>query len=111
MTRDELNSVLAEIDCIEGGTKEACIKIRSFLKSSFILDNGLYSNSPISMNEFIEGIMILIASGFQRKDEIPNRWSCEDDCRRVADLLCPGECNIKKGSKHICPYFSDEGNI
>jgi len=97
---------------LEGGTKEACLKVREFLK--FIQCDGndrIFTNSCVEPKEFISSVKTLMAFAFQKEDEIPKTWHCDNDCHRVNNILCPGECNIDKNSKNLCPYFIDEGSI
>lgn len=113
MRRDEMKFVLKSNEYLEGGTKEACIKVREFLKHKLRLEDKIPSTniSCVSEEEFIEAVQVLMASAILKEDEVPNRWHCDMDCRRTSDIFCPGECNLEKNSKTLCPYFIDESNI
>lgn len=110
MDKKELEFVISNNKYLEGGTKEACVKIRQVLRS---IDNCeiKINTDYVSAEEFINAIGILMASAFRKPDEIPETWYCENDCRMVSYLLCPGECNLKNGSLKRCPFYVDEVDI
>lgn len=112
MERKELDFVLAHNHYLEGGTKEACVKVREFLNHATNPGNQIHSSlSCISADEFMESVKILMAFAFQQNDSIPETWYCDNDCRKVSDFLCPGEYSISKDSQKLCPFFMDEGLI
>lgn len=67
--------------------------------------------SCVTSNEFMEAVKILMAFAFQQDDTIPEFWKCDNDCHMSSYLLCPGECNISKTAKKMCPFFMDESLI
>lgn len=112
MNQDELNFVLKWNDYSEGGTKQACVKVKEFLRHASIKEQDVHSvSSCVTAEEFVKSVEILMAFAFQHEDEIPERWACDSDCHKVSSLLCLGEFNISKDSKKLCPYFQDEGFI
>ena len=112
MERNQLDFALKKNNYLEGGTKEACIKARDFIKYSVISKTGINSNlSCVSDEEFIRAVKVLIAFSFKQEDTIPETWSCDSDCKRISQDICPGECNINKDSLKTCPYFIDEGLV
>ena len=112
MKREDLEYVLNNGRFINGGTKEACVKAREFIRNTMNPGNQLHAPlSCVSADEFIEAVNVLMAFAFRQDDTIPETWECDNDCHGNASFLCPGECNIKKGSAKLCPYFIDEGNI
>ena len=104
MTKDEIHFILTDNNYLQGGTKEASIKVKDYLKNI----ESIKSKSSIEFNEFIQCIGTLIAFSFQSKDTIPERWCCENDCRYTSSLICPGEFNLEESSKKICPYYKQE---
>ena len=109
MEREMLNFVLRDNHYIEGGTKEACIKVRDFLHYAQLSGNKIISaNTCVSAEEFAEAVKTLMASAFQQEDTIPERWYCDNDCRYTSYILCPGECNIRRDSSKLCPHYSGE---
>ena len=65
-------------------------------------------------DEFMDAVKTLMAFAFRQDDTIPEKWQCDNDCRMVSNLLCPGECNkcnISKNADKMCPFFMDEGLI
>ena len=109
MKKEELEMFFRQNEYLEGGTKEACVKTRVFLRDAKNPGNQLQSpSSCISANEFLEAVEVLMAFAYQQEDQIPERWRCDSDCRYANDSLCFGECNISKEAKELCPYFLDD---
>ncbi len=109
MEHEMLNFVLRDNHYIEGGTKEACIKVRDFLHYAKLSGNEIIStNTCVSVEEFSEAVKTLMAAAFRQDDTIPKRWYCANDCRYTSYILCPGECNIGEKSTKLCPYYSGE---
>lgn len=112
MERRELDFVLKQNRFLKGGTKEACIKIRDFLRHAVKSENQIHSSdSCITADEFMEAVRTLMAFAYQQDDNIPERWRCDGDCRRVSYLFCSGECNTSDESQNLCPFFMDESLI
>lgn len=113
MVRKELDSVLKQNQYLEGGTKEACVKVKDFLRHATTNPgNQIQSTlSCVTADEFIEAVRTLMSFSFQQEDTIPEKWRCDDDCKRTSNLLCPGECNINKTSEKECPFFMDENLV
>lgn len=112
MKREELEFILESNECLAEGTKEACIKAREFLHHATNQGNQIHAAvSCVTAEEFVEAVKTLMAFAFQQEDTVPERWRCDNDCQRVSDLLCPGECNISKKAEKLCPFFMDEGLI
>ena len=108
----ELQYVLRNGQFKKGGTKEACVKAREFIKNSMNPGNQLHAPlSCVNANEFVDAVKTLIAFAYRQEDTIPETWKCDNDCRRSSSFLCPGECNIRNDSNKMCPYFIDEGFI
>lgn len=112
MEKNKLDFILKKNNFLKGGTKEACIKAREFIRYSSISNDGISSKlSCISDEEFLKAVKVLIAFSFNKDDTIPETWSCDSDCKRISQDICPGECNIDKTSSKMCPYFIDEGLV
>lgn len=112
MKKEELDFVLESNKYLKGGTKEACIKAREIVANYINPGNQLHPLlTTTTVEEFVEAVKVLMAFAFSQPDTIPERWDCDNDCKRVGDLLCPGECNLSKTETRICPFFIDEGNI
>ena len=110
MERKELDFVLAHNHYLEGGTKEACVKVRDFLNHATTPGSQIHSAlSCVTVDEFMEAVKTLMAFVYRQEDSIPEKWECDSDCQMTSSLLCPGECNISKTSDKICPFFMDEG--
>lgn len=112
MRREELELVLAHNQYLKGGTKEAGVKVRDFLRHATNQGNEILSaRSCVTTDEFMEAVKTLMAFAFQQEDTIPNRWKCDNDCLMITNISCPGEYNISDTANKICPFFSDEGLI
>lgn len=106
MSKDEIEYVLKNNGYIKNGTKEACIKVKDFVKNI----QSIESKSSIDCKEFLDAINTLLAFSFRAKDTIPERWCCDNDCIYTNFMTCPGEFNVSKDSKDlkICPYYIPE---
>lgn len=104
MTKDEIQFIVDYNNYLQGGTREAAIKIKDYLKQI----KSIESKSSIEFNEFIQCIGTLLAFTFSSKDTIPERWYCDNDCRYNSCMICPGEFNTDEKSEKICPYYKQE---
>ena len=104
MTKDEIEFILKNNGYLKNGTKEACIKVKEFIKQT----KKIESKSSIEFEEFIECINTLLAFCFKAKDTIPSFWYCDNDCKYSGTIICSGEFNIDKNSPKICPYYVPE---
>lgn len=112
MTREELDFVLKQNAYLEDGTKQACVKVKESIQNVRCTDNKIeILQSCVSIDEFMEAMRILVAFASQKKDQTVKTWYCDDDCRRISSLLCPGEGSISKDAETICPFYVDEGLI
>ena len=124
MDRKELDYVLKNLAFMPGGTREACVKVKDFMSNflKHLYDTGqvtlppghaplVFPESCVTLDEFIEAVNVLMASAAMKKDEVPTRWNCDSDCRRVSYLFCFGQFNVTKNPTALCPFFIDEGNV
>jgi len=110
MDKREMDFVLNYNKYLEGGTKEACIKAKDFLKRITTSKDGIISqDSCVTSEEFVEAVKTLIAFSFSQSDNIPQRWYCDNSCCKVSQHVCPGEFNLQKNSTTLCPYYIEEG--
>lgn len=112
MKREELEFVLSQNEYLEGGTKEACVKVREFLRYATTTENQVDAlKSCVTADEFVQSVKTLMAFAFRQKDVIAEQWRCDNDCQMVSYLLCPGECNLSITADKKCPFFKDEGYL
>lgn len=112
MDRKKLESLIKEKSYLKGGTKEACLKAKEFLRGAGCEENIIQSNQlAVNAKEFSEAVKVLIAFAAKHSDEVPNRWMCDEDCKRIFEDICLGEFGIDKNSKNMCPFFIDEGKV
>ena len=112
MNKKMLERVISENKYIEGGTKEACVKVREFIIHAKANKQELCAaHSCINAQEFLDAVYVLLAHTFSNYDEIPESWHCDSDCRDISKPFCRGECNAKKGATALCPYFVDDSLV
>ena len=104
MTKDELNFIIEDNQYLKGGTKEASLKVKDYVKKIQYIE----SNSSIEFKEFLEFLNTLLAFTFPATDTIPERWYCDNDCKCSGFLMCPGEFNTDENSHKLCPYYRQE---
>ena len=85
MTKDELNFIIEDNQYLKGGTKEAALKVKDYVKKIQYVE----SNSSIEFKEFLECLNTLLAFTFPAKDTIPTKYYCDNDCKYSRCLLCP----------------------
>lgn len=95
MQREMLNFILKDSECLKGGTKEACIKVKDYLVDGY--------GSCISDEEFIESVKVLLAFAFLEEDIVPKRWKCDTECKMCSKLHCLGGYNVDISGEE-CPY-------
>lgn len=113
MNRKELDTVLEQYRCKKGGTREASIKVRDFLRNTTLgrsnEQNLFAGRTSVTLREFIESVKILMAYASQHPDTVPNRWKCcGKECRIIELPMCPGELCISDEAEKECPFFIDE---
>ncbi len=111
MERQELEKIIKDNQCIEGGTKEACIKIREVLNNKMNPGNQLHAPlSCVSIEEFIDSVKVLLAFAIEQPDVKISQYYCENNCVYVYSTICPGEvnCGISKSGIKLCPYYTTE---
>ena len=112
MTRKSLKSLIEEKSYLKGGTKEACVKAKEFLRAAICEGNTVQARQfGVNSKEFCEAVKVLIAFAYEHADEVPRRWICDEDCKRISEDFCPGEFGIDKNSKNLCPFFIDDGMV
>ena len=112
MNRKKLKSLIEEKSYLKGGTKEACLKAKEFLRGAICEENTIQSTQmAVNADEFREAVKLLVAFASKHADEVPKRWTCDEDCKRIFEDICPGEFGIDKNSKNKCPFFIDDGMV
>lgn len=104
MNRKQIEFVLNASNFLKGGTHEACLKVKDYVKNIQFAN----SKSAIDFEEFIESINILLSFSFESTDTIPKKYCCESDCRYNSCLLCRGEFSIDRQAENICPFYKQE---
>ena len=109
MKKNNLKQLIKESGCIEGGTKEACLKVREVLR--YAIDGGdklIVPRSQVKMNEFIEAVKILTTFASSRPDEYVEMYFCDIDCARISGGCCPGDCMLSEKATKRCPHYIEE---
>ena len=123
MDKEFLEFIIEHFECVPGGSKEACIKVRQFIGNAIVDEEGRLIpslNSAVSSEEFLEAVRVLMAFAWQNReqDTVPERFICDSDCTQIGDF-CLGECQLvsKRHSEYgkvkskQCPYYRDSCNI
>lgn len=124
MKKRVVDYIIEQSDCIPNGSKEACIKVREYLKYLKLDKDNI--SSPIcdvTNEEFIDAVKVLMAFAWQNKDKdcVPETWYCDNACQNIdldaICLFCNGEFQLAKKdeqgknlSKKLCPYFVDSSD-
>ena len=109
MDRNQLEKLIEQKHCLEGGTKQACIKAKNYLHNAMPIGNTIQApGSCVRNDEFIEAAFILLAYVCDKEDVVPERWNCENDCAYSSSETCPGGCKIQKGFPKTCPFYTVE---
>lgn len=101
MERNELESYIKKEQCIPGGTKEACIKVREALNSNF---------ECVTLEEFMEAAKTLATFAAQQSDREVVTYGCDPDCVYAPNSRCKGKmlAGVDKTnmySANMCPYY------
>ena len=108
MKQEELEFILKSNRYLEGGTKEACIKVRDFLHHAKNPGNQLQSPmSCVTADEFAEAVKVLMEFAFEQEDTIPKKWKRENDCK-INYYSCSEECILNKKPDKVCPLMGEE---
>ena len=123
MKREKVDFTIKQNNCIPGGSKEACIKVREYLQNikQTQPEITVSSSCSVSNQEFVDAVKVLMAYAWQNRENdcLPDMWYCDNDCSNIDTcIFCPGEYQLapkdengKSLSKKLCPYFIDQGNI
>ena len=89
MNRKELDFVLQQNHYLEGGTKEACVKVRDFLSHATNPENQIHSTlSCVTTDEFMDAVKTLMSFAFPQDDTIPETWKCDNTCLISDNYIC-----------------------
>ena len=109
MDRSQLEYTLRSYKCLKGGTREASIIVRDFLRAATPIGDVIHRvDTCVTPEEFIKAAQVLLAKSFLEPDMIPRRWHCENDCEGVSCFICSGECNIDSNAPERCPFYTEE---
>ena len=115
MNKDEFDLAVKNMECLEGGIKEACLIVRNYLSNK---------EPVVSLDDFNKAVEVLMAYAWTNKENdcIPETWYCDNDCTHCGSFFgnyfCPGEFQLGKKdkdgkylTKNRCPYFRDSQYI
>ncbi len=109
MDQPQLEYTLRSYKCLKGGTREASIIVRDFLKTATPVGDVIYKvDTCVTPAEFMKAVRVLLAKCFLEPDTVPKRWHCVDDCAGVSCFICSGECNIDSDAPEQCPFYTEE---
>ncbi len=106
LDRNQLDKLIEQEHCLDGGTKQASIKVKNYLHNAMPIGSTIQApGSCVRNDEFIEAAFILLAYVSDKEDVVPERWSCENDCAYPNTETCPGGLKIQKGCPKTCPFY------
>ncbi len=109
MNREQLIFDLKQKKCLNGGIKEACIKVRNYTRNAVVKGGCIQApHACVLSDEFLNAVGVLLAYASDKEDVVPQRWYCDNDCVHAPNPNCKGAANIDKTSKNPCPYYVTE---
>ena len=109
MKARNIDKFIEDSKCIQGGTKEACLKTREILSKGVVRKDNFYaSHSEVSMEEFLQAVKVLVAFASNLPDEKVELYYCQGDCARYYDKHCVGELTLSSCATKLCPHYTQE---
>lgn len=110
MDKFNINESIKENGYIQGGSKEAAIKVREVLKNIAMANENilLLGRSGVDAEDFLQSVRKLVTYAAMHEDTKVDTWYCETDCIRAPNPKCPYRpFTFKQGIK-ICPHYIEE---
>ena len=107
---NKINEIIKASNCINGGNKEAAIKVRAVLRNISMANENilLLGKSGLGAEEFLEAVCKLVAYAETGIDEKVELWRCETDCVRAPNPNCLyRQLTFSNGTK-TCPHYIEE---
>jgi hypothetical protein len=106
LKKERFENVKKHFNYEKGGSLEACLIVREYLKS---LDHP-NAEFAVSYDEFMDATRILLAATWDSKeDKKIELHRCDNDCAKVGMTFCPGEFALQKRGKTLvkreCPFY------
>ena len=107
---DKINELIKASNCIEGGSKEAAIKVRTVMKNISTANENilLLGRSGVNAEDFLQAIRKLVAYAESHADTKVELWYCETDCVRSQNPNCPYRQFMVSNGDKICPHYIEE---
>lgn len=105
-----INELIKETKCIEGGSKEAALKVQAALKNISTASETilLLERSGVDTEEFLRSVRKLAAYAQTHPDTKVELWYCETDCMRASNPNCPYRQFMVSNGEMICPRYIEE---
>ncbi|MBQ8042783.1 MAG: hypothetical protein IJ272_01365 [Clostridia bacterium] len=107
MNKPSVNEQIKAAGCIDGGSKEAAIKVRAVLEGIEVVTETLLllDKSGVDIEDFLQSVRKLVAyAEFKRDTSVP-LFYCEEDCAVLSYHKCRFKpFTFKEGTK-ICPHY------
>ena len=105
-----INELIKESKCIEGGSKEAALKVQAVLNNIAMANENilLLGRSGVDAKEFLRSIRKLAAYAQTHTDTKVELWYCETDCVRAPNPNCPYKQFMVSEGEKICPHYIEE---
>ena len=115
MERKELEQLIKHEKCIQGGTREACIKIREVMNHKMNPGNQLHApGCSVTIEEFLDAVEILVSFAMEHEDKKVYKYCCEPDCVYAGNPYCKGRIIVGVKNRwnaknvKVCPYHVEE---
>ena len=106
MKMRNIDRFIEDSKCIQGGTREACLKAREILSKGVVRKDSFYaSHSEVSVDEFIQAVRVLVALASNLPDEKVELYYCQGDCAMYYDKHCVGELTLSSSATKLCPHY------
>lgn len=106
----KINKLIKDSNCIEGGSKEAAIKVKAVLETISMANQNilLLGRSGVDVEDFLSSVRKLVAYAETRADTKVELWYCETDCLRAPNPNCPYKQFMVSNGDKVCPHYIEE---
>lgn len=102
---DKINELIKASNCIDGGSKEAAIKVRAVLKKIIMQNDSVLLLDQNNAEDFLQAVRKLVAFAERRPDTYVPLFYCEEDCAILSCHKCLIKPNLFKEGTEICPLY------
>lgn len=110
MNKLNINEQIKAAHCIDGGSKEAAIKVQAVLKNMAMANENtlLLGRNGVDVEDFLKSVKKLVVVAASQPDYKVELRYCETDCVRAPNPNCPYRVAIFKEGTQLCPHYIEE---